>query len=1081
MAQPPGVHELTDAVLRRFYDPRSIQRGRLYAQQRRVEVLRSEPGLATGIVRGNRPEPYLVEVEWSSTPYGIEVLDSCACPVGDGCKHAVALVLTLRSTTATRPDGDWRRALSALHAGGDPAAKASTLAIEVALRTPKPTRYAPTPTTDVTLRPLRMGTKGNWIRTGISWRDVASRYEYALRDVDPEQRRALRAVVSGSNYDTYMVPAAISLAQCTQEVWGHLRDAVDLGVALVPERGTPGPVRIAEQPAAAVIDLTTGRDATTLTCTFTHDDLSIDTAAGWGTIGAPPHGLYGSEGDTLHLVPLERSLHPAVARLAATPSLVVPAHDLEELLDEYVPLLARHAGVASSDGSVTITTSEFDGLVALVERPSVDIATVRWAARYRRGDRVTTYLLDEPIRAGRDLGAERHALAILELPTHLLPQLAGSDGRPADIAVGGHDTVVLLGEVVPWLIEGGHHVEVLHRDVPELREATEDPLISLSVTDPDASAPARRDTVGNDWFDLAVEVSVDGEPIEFAQLFAALSREDDVLVLPSGTWLRLDRPELAKLRDLIAEARGLADDRTDDDAVRISRFQTSWWHDLTRLGVVQHQSQRWADGVARLSALTAPEPTAPPQGLTADLRPYQRDGLDWLAFLHRHGLGGILADDMGLGKTVQTLALMLHVLEQDADARFLVVAPTSVVENWHREAEQFAGGVEVRTIRETATRRGSSLVEEIGDARIVVTSYALFRIEFDDYQEIDWELLVLDEAQFVKNHQGKTYQCVRRLDVATKVAVTGTPLENSLMDLWSLLSITAPGLYPDPKRFSEVYRAPIESGRAPERLATLRRRIAPLMRRRTKDEVLAELPPKTELTVEVEMSAKHSRIYQTQLQRQRQKVLGLVDDVQRHRFEILKSLTLLRQLSLDPGLVEPSHDAVGSAKLDRLVDDLVQVIAEGHRALVFSQFTRYLARVRSRLDDAGIGYSYLDGRTRKRDTAIARFKDGDVPVFVISLKAGGFGLNLTEADYCFVLDPWWNPAVETQAVDRTHRIGQQRAVMVYRYVSVGTIEEKVMELKERKAALFSSVVDADGSLSGPLDADDIRSLFELTT
>ena len=321
---------------------------------------------------------------------------------------------------------------------------------------------------------------------------------------------------------------------------------------------------------------------------------------------------------------------------------------------------------------------------------------------------------------------------------------------------------------------------------------------------------------------------------------------------------------------------------------------------------------------------------------------------------------------------------------------------------------------------ETEARRGTALAEEIDGASLVVTSYALFRLEFDDYAGHDWELLLLDEAQFVKNHQGKTYQCARRLDAATKIAITGTPLENTLMDLWALLSITAPGLYPDPKRFSETYRKPIESGEAPELLATLRRRIAPLMRRRTKDAVLTELPPKTEQTVEVELSPRHARIYETQLQRQRQKVLGLVGDVQKHRFEILKSLTVLRQLALDPGLVDESHDGVGSAKLDRLLDDLTQVVAEGHRALVFSQFTRFLARVRTRLDAAGIDHSYLDGtHPRPRPRPSPGSRTATLPVFVISLKAGGFGLNLTEADYCFVLDPWWNPATETQAVDRS--------------------------------------------------------------
>ncbi len=433
---------------------------------------------------------------------------------------------------------------------------------------------------------------------------------------------------------------------------------------------------------------------------------------------------------------------------------------------------------------------------------------------------------------------------------------------------------------------------------------------------------------------------------------------------------------------------------------------------------------------------------------------------------------------MGLGKTIQALAACLVVRAQQPEARFLVVAPTSVVANWAHEAMRFAPGLSTVTITATDRRRGTTLAEATAGADLVVTSYALFRLEFEAYAAIGWEIVFLDEAQFVKNHQGKTYQCVRRIGAVTKVAMTGTPMENSLMDLWSLLSIVAPGLYPDPQRFSEVYRKPIERGEAPELLGVLRRRVAPLMRRRTKEAVLADLPPKIEQTIEVELGARHARIYQTQLQRQRQRVLGLVGDLRRNRFEIFKSLTLLRQLSLDPGLVDPDHDGVGSAKLDRLVEDLTQVLAEGHRALVFSQFTRYLARVRDRLDAAGIDHAYLDGRTRNRARAIAEFTEGTAPVFVISLKAGGVGLNLTQADYCFVLDPWWNPAVETQAVDRAHRIGQSNPVVVYRYVSTGTIEEKVMALKARKAALFSEVIDADGAMSGALTESDIRGLFD---
>ncbi|MCB0963869.1 MAG: DEAD/DEAH box helicase family protein, partial [Acidimicrobiales bacterium] len=415
------------------------------------------------------------------------------------------------------------------------------------------------------------------------------------------------------------------------------------------------------------------------------------------------------------------------------------------------------------------------------------------------GDRPVDHPLLQRAGRQRDHVAEAAAIADLTLPTHLLAALTGPDGEPRDLTARGPDAIALLTEVAPWLEAiGGIPVEITG-DQPTLREAEAAPQISISVDDADP------DRAGNDWFDLAVEVTVDGQQVDFASLFAALHRDASSLILPSGTILRLDQPELTKLRDLIDEARGLIDP-DGDGAAKVNRFQASWWEELVSLGVVDRQSERWAASVDAMEALAAPEPVPPPAGLQAELRHYQQDGLDWLAFLHRHRLGGILGDDMGLGKTIQTLALALHVLDQQPDARFLVVAPTSVVENWAREAARFAPDLRVATIGETAKRRGTPLTEAIGDASLVITSYALFRIDFDQYDAVGWEVLLLDEAQFVKNHTSKAYRCARRLDAATKIAMTGTPMENSLMDLWSLLSIAAPGLYPDPKRFSETYR-----------------------------------------------------------------------------------------------------------------------------------------------------------------------------------------------------------------------------------------------------------------------------------
>ena len=500
--------------------------------------------------------------------------------------------------------------------------------------------------------------------------------------------------------------------------------------------------------------------------------------------------------------------------------------------------------------------------------------------------------------------------------------------------------------------------------------------------------------------------------------------------------------------------------------------------------MVGRQARAWQQQVQGLLEVSEADGIAgsgrgqPPDTLRARLRPYQLDGFGWLVFLWQHRLGGILADDMGLGKTLEALALICHARQADpASAPFLVVAPTSVAPNWAAESARFAPGLKVVTITDTLARSGADLAEVIAGADVVVTSYTLLRLDFDAHLAAEWSGLILDEAQYTKNHQSKIYQCVRRLRAPFKVAITGTPMENNLMELWSLLSITAPGLFPSPVRFRDYYARPIERQGDAELLAQLRRRIRPLLKRRTKEQVAADLPEKQEQVLEVELHPRHRKLYQTYLQRERQKVLGLLDDINANRFTILTSLTRLRQLSLHAALVDSAQADLPCSKIDTLLDQIQDVAAGGHRALVFSQFTGFLAHVRERLDAAGVRYCYLDGKTRDRAAVLRRFKDGTDPVFLISLKAGGFGLNLTEADYCFLLDPWWNPATETQAIDRTHRIGQTRNVMVYRLIAKDTIEEKVMALKARKAELFANVIDDGNAFGGSLDADDIRGLL----
>ncbi|MFF2053193.1 DEAD/DEAH box helicase [Leifsonia sp. NPDC058194] len=594
-----------------------------------------------------------------------------------------------------------------------------------------------------------------------------------------------------------------------------------------------------------------------------------------------------------------------------------------------------------------------------------------------------------------------------------------------------------------------------------------------------------------DWFDLGVIVRVDGRDIPFTPLFAALSRGAKKLLLIDRTYLPLDTPVFDRLREIIQDASTFPEWETG--VLRLNRHQAAVWEELDELADDTEQDDAWRETVAGLLALADgadPLGDAPPPApaTTATLRPYQEHGRRWLHFLWRHGLGGILADDMGLGKTVQTLSLIADAVAAGTEGEpappFLVVAPASVVSNWGAEAGRFTPGLKVVTLT-AGVRSTSRLREAVADADLVVTSYALFRLDADRYTELAWAGLVLDEAQVVKNRQSLVHRCARDFPVPFKLAITGTPLENDLLELWALFAIVAPGLLPPAHRFTQHYAQPIAARDdvAAARLETLRRRVRPLLLRRTKEQVAPELPARQEQVLTVELSPSHRRVYDAYLQRERQKILDLVDDLDRQRFNVLRSLTLLRRLSLDASLIDAPDDPHGefddipSAKLDALLEQLADVLAEGHRALVFSQFTSYLAKAAERLTAAGIPFAMLDGATRRRAEVIDGFRAGSAPVFLISLRAGGFGLNLTEADYVFLLDPWWNPAVEQQAIDRTHRIGQTSPVMVYRLVAADTIEEKVMALKAEKARLFGAVLDGESGFDAALTAEDIRGLL----
>ena len=1076
-----------DTAVRRVVGPEAFLRGAAYAAEGRVSGVREvgEGRQLSALVQGSARLPYRTTVTVSGDGWS----SSCTCPVAGDCRHVAALLLTVGEDPRggvlddEPPVPAWERSLTELvHAaqrtepgGGTPVALQFERQEPVEGRGRGSVGAPGSPQQLVRLRPVVPGRTGTWVRTGISWRQL--QYDSSQAGWEPGHVAALRALyaahqASRNQYYSY-APVDVYLHEFGPDLWRMLAQAVDDGVQLVTAGRPARPVTVSAVAAEVAVDVRGdgGGDPMGVAPVLRLGERTLP-ARSVSFLGVPPHGIAveGPDDQPLQLARLDQPVPPPLAGLVARGgAIAIPPADVERFLRDFYPGLRQAVPVISADGSVALPDVPRPRLAVQARYPGDATVTVGWSVRYGAersfpvtGDDGTTLP-----GSGRDLAAEHALEQALPGPAGGLPELWTPAGRLAETAeLGGMEALEFTTTVLPALrADPGVDVTVVGTP-PAYRQTTSAPQISFTA----------RDSRESDWFDLGVTVTMDGQHVPFSTLFQALVAGRTRLVLISGTWFSLVRPEFERLRALIEEARALQD--VPGDAVQISRFQAGLWEELLGLGVLEEQSARWERDVRGLLDAGTAEPPPLPAGLDADLRPYQREGYGWLSFLWDHRLGGVLADDMGLGKTLQTLALLCRAAEAgQLDAPVLVVAPTSVVSNWVREAARFAPGLRVVTVQETERRRGVRLAPLVAGAHVVVTSYALFRSDDERFAQLPWSGLVLDEAQFVKNHQARTYQAARRLPAPFKLALTGTPLENSLMDLWSLMSIVAPGLFPDPKRFGEQYRVPIERDGDAARLATLRGRIRPLMRRRTKEMVAAELPPKQEQVLEVALNPEHERVYQTHLQRERIKVLGLVDDVQKNRFTIFRSLTLLRQLSLDPALVDPQYAHISSSKADAFLEQLREVVAEGHRALVFSQFTRYLRSIRARLDAEQIGNVYLDGRTRDREACIDEFRDGSAPVFLISLKAGGFGLNLTEADYVFVLDPWWNPATEAQAVDRAHRIGQDKTVIVYRMVATGTIEEKVMELKARKQALFSRVVDDGALMSGALTADDIRGLF----
>ncbi|MDQ6977002.1 MAG: DEAD/DEAH box helicase, partial [Ghiorsea sp.] len=468
--------------------------------------------------------------------------------------------------------------------------------------------------------------------------------------------------------------------------------------------------------------------------------------------------------------------------------------------------------------------------------------------------------------------------------------------------------------------------------------------------------------------------------------------------------------------------------------------------------------KKWLDIVGSLVNTKESLVIEPPQGLNAELRDYQREGLNWLQMMMRTGVHGILADDMGLGKTIQTLACILKEKEEGRLKHpALVIAPTSLMHNWRMEAQKFTPDLKVLVLHGAHRAR---YFDNIAQYDLVLTTYPLLPRDAGFLIDEPYHMLILDEAQNIKNPRAKASQLVREFNARHRICLTGTPIENHLGELWAQFDFLMPGYLYDQKNFGNLFRKPIEQDGSESRQDALNIRVRPFLLRRMKEDVAKELPAKSNIVRSVELEGGQRALYESVRLAMQKKVRDSVAamGVAKSQIIVLDALMKMRQVCCDPRLVKQMDtDGIPSAKTDMLKEMLPEMVEEGRKILLFSQFAEMLRLIESLCDELGLPYVKLTGQTRDRITPVEQFQNGEVPIFLISLKAGGTGLNLTAADTVIHFDPWWNPAAEDQATDRAHRIGQDKPVFVYKLTTIGTVEEKILEMQERKRALANSI------------------------
>lgn len=759
----------------------------------------------------------------------------------------------------------------------------------------------------------------------------------------------------------------------------------------------------------------------------------------------------------------------ALEILSAFP-IEIPNQQVDLFREEYFPLIAQALPIKS--GLVQYQDIHADAVPRLYLHDDNKEKVLRATLKFGYGNFTSPLVKDEPytlssipdtwelVRVHRQPEREEYFYQLLTDPIYRLKR-AGSP-HP-------HGTLELRARAHPY--------DFLMHSIPALLKAGfeiyGEENLKTGRINRNAATLRVQISSGIDWFNLKTVVEFGDQQVNFHDIRKALKRKENYIKLADGSIGQIPQEWLEKYKHLW----GLAEETAD--GFRVSDLYLSL---LDQLLDENPALQAPPDLIQRREHFRHFERITPqplPKGFTGELRPYQKHGYDWLHFLRVYKFGGILADDMGLGKTVQVLTY-LQSLQEQASAKkeaALLVVPKSLIANWQRESEKFTPSLKFLEYMGNFRNKDVSIFDEYD---VVITTYGTMLRDIEILHKYKFHHIILDESQAIKNPLAKSAKAARLLNAEHRIVMTGTPVENNTFELWSQFAFLNPGLLGSMDYFKSQFANPIESAGDEKAAELLRKLVYPFILRRTKEQVALELPPRTERIVYTDMDSAQKKLYNQTRERYRAELLGLIETegMNNARFKVLEGLLRLRQIAIHPALVDKKYKG-DAPKFEILLETLETLQAENHKALIFSQFVETLKLVKKELDARKIKYIYLDGQTQKRQDKVDEFQSNpSIPFFLISLKAGGVGLNLTAADYVIHLDPWWNPAVEMQASDRAHRIGQTRPVFVYKIIARGTVEEKILELQEKKRALVKNIIATEASFFKSLTQEDVKGLFE---